>query len=470
MGKHGGEAARKLATLWDELILLGAPDDAERLSIADDAARRRDFALLDRFVALGVTFYKLTEIQHARVRRIVGWRNATALLPLMITWIALAIASWDYHRTVSAHPDLTTQPFLVLWQRRFDGSPLPTFAETALLSFFLLLIVLSLTIWAHRLESSADGALARVNTLADDALYSLGLAVESSNVKAPDNAKEWAEAAQRVLTETQEMIRLAVRETEQLAKENTAISRSATERLEELQVHAKKLLEGVSKETGEVLSALQMQGEQTTTRVGAEATAVLQQAGEANRQLIDQQMVPLFTGFKEALADYRGDQEVYRASAAALSGGVTDLTSAAAGLAGGVGGYTKTAESIDERLKVIGTSQTDLVGKIAEHSEGLTTATAQLRGVAELMTGDMKGDMEALTRNVADAGASLVVIQRDLAATGTSLTAVTHTMQATASDLASAAASVARAATEVRRAVGVAGPRGGRIRRLFGRP
>ncbi|QXJ21486.1 hypothetical protein AGRA3207_002345 [Actinomadura graeca] len=465
LGEHGGEAAGKLAELQEELLRLGAHDDAARLAAVDKAAGRRDLAMLGRYAAAGFTFHELAKVQHARVRRIVGWRNATALLPLMITWIALAVASWDYQRTVRAHPELTTQPFLVLWQRRFDGSPLPTFAETALLSFVLLLAVLALTVWAHRLESAANAELAEVGALADDALDHLGLTVESGDVKPPENAREWAEAAQRVLTETQEMIRLAVRDTARLAENNGAVSKAATDRLEELQVHAKKLLEGVSKETGEVLSALQMQGEQTTTRVGAEATAVLRQAGEANRQLIDQQMVPLFKGFKDALADYRGDQEVYRASAAALSGGVKDLTAAAAGLAGGVGGFTEAAASIDERLKVIGTSQTGLVDRIGEHSEGLAAATTELRGVAELVAGDMKGGLEELTRNVVDAGASLVAVQRDLAAAGTSLSAVTHTMQSTAADLASAAASVAMAATQIGKAAGAAPPR----RSRFGR-
>jgi ABC-type transporter Mla subunit MlaD len=198
---------------------------------------------------------------------------------------------------------------------------------------------------------------------------------------------------------------------------------------------------------------------------------VLRQAGEANRQLVEHQMTPLFTGFQESLADYRGDQEVYRSSAAALSGGVTDLTTAASGLAEGVGSYTGAARAIDEKLALIATTQTDLGERIGAHSADLTAATAELRGVAELMAGDMRRDIETLTRNVVDAGSSLGTVEKNLAATSTALVTTTRAIEAGAAELASAAAAVDRAAETLRRAAGTApaGPRPGFWARLFGR-
>lgn len=465
---HGPRAAEKLTALRDMLVRLGAPLDAERLLVVEKAAEERDFKLLDRFVTLGVPLHELGENRHGQVRRIVGWRNAAALLPLMITWMALAFASWDYQRMVQAHPKKITEPFLVLWQQRFD-SVRPTFAETALVSFTLLFIVLILTMLAHRRESAANAEIAAATALADDALHDLGLTVVANDVRAPENAKEWAEAAQHVLTETQQLIKAALTDTTELAKRNNAIAQTASEQLGQLQVRAEELLKGVGKETREVMVALQRQSEQTTSRVGEEAIKVLQQAGEANRQLVEQQMTPLFTGFRESLADYRQDQEVYRASAAALAGGVTNLTSAAAGLASGVTSYTGIARAIDENLELIGTTQADLGKRIGTHSDGLAAATGELREVAELMAGDMRRDIEALTENVMKAGSTLVTAEESLASTGAALAATTRAIQAGASELASAAATVDRAADALARAFADAPPSRGFFARLFGR-
>jgi hypothetical protein len=69
------------------------------------------------------------------------------------------------------------------------------------------------------------------------------------------------EAAQRVLTETQRLITDAVRDTKALAERNNEISQTAK---------------------------------------------------EANRKLIEEQMTPLFQGFRAALDAYRADQDLPR--------------------------------------------------------------------------------------------------------------------------------------------------------------
>jgi hypothetical protein len=125
------------------------------------------------------------------------------------------------------------------------------------------------------------------------------------------------------------------------------------------------------------------------------------------------------------------------------------------------------AQSIDEKLRLIGIAQADLVEKITEHSVGLVSATTDLRAVADLLTGSVKSDIETLARNVVEASSSLADIERNLAATGTSLAATTRSMEVAAAELTRAATLVTKA-SGARSAYGAASRRGF-FSRLLGR-
>ncbi|MDQ4045381.1 MAG: hypothetical protein M3173_08030, partial [Chloroflexota bacterium] len=79
-------------------------------------------------------------------------RNMLVLVPVFLTWFALAEAARDYERFISANPDAAGQPFLLLWQQGFGGeaSPLsPTFATVALIDAAVILVIILLTFYAH---------------------------------------------------------------------------------------------------------------------------------------------------------------------------------------------------------------------------------------------------------------------------------------------------------------------------------
>ena len=48
-------------------------------------------------------------------------RNVMVLLPIFLTWAALAEASRAYDRHLANNPEDVSQPFLLLWQRGFGG-------------------------------------------------------------------------------------------------------------------------------------------------------------------------------------------------------------------------------------------------------------------------------------------------------------------------------------------------------------
>jgi hypothetical protein len=435
---HGPDAKDKLQQAYDRLLRLGAHGDAERLRAADQAAERGERSAIERLATADHPLTALAEIQHARTRRVVILRNTAVLLPLVLTWFFLGWASLYYRDQLAKSPELSTQPFLVLWQQHFGGRLIPTFAQVAGLSCGLLLVVLVLTVWAHWRESRASREFAAVAGQVDDAMMALALAAETSAIRPPISAAEWAGAAQRVLADTQQLITNAVRDVKELARTNNQIAATAQQAMEALQTQSQEFVAGLARETGQVLEAVRVDNAQVVARTAEEAKQVLQQAGAANKQLIEQQMTPLFKGFQASLAEYRADQQTYHASASALARAVTELTASAAVLTASSESSTKIAGSIDEHLRVVGASQREFVTRVTESSQSVSTAASAISAVAGLMTGQMRSDIEALARNVVDASASLATIDRNLGATVSALQTTTRAMQATAAGLAGA--------------------------------
>jgi hypothetical protein len=79
-------------------------------------------------------------------------RNVLVLVPILLTWFALAEAAKAYEAFIAQNPDQVGQPFLLLWERGFGGfaSPLtPSFSTVALIDAVLIAIIIGLTLYAH---------------------------------------------------------------------------------------------------------------------------------------------------------------------------------------------------------------------------------------------------------------------------------------------------------------------------------
>src|SRR5260370_36845024 len=62
----------------------------------------------------------VAEIQFSRgAHRLEGWRNGLVLLPLMVTWFSLGLASIAYAQSIGGDPKLVAQPFLNQWADGF---------------------------------------------------------------------------------------------------------------------------------------------------------------------------------------------------------------------------------------------------------------------------------------------------------------------------------------------------------------
>src|SRR4051794_19392113 len=190
-GPHAEIAAARMRDAYLELQAAGADVAVERLLEIDRVASRRDFATLEVLAVSDPLLEDLSEVHHARVRRILGWRNSVALVPLLLTWLFLGWASLLYQRQLASDPGLATRPFLVLWEQRFGGRFVPTFSGTALTAFAFLTIVLLLTIRAHRVETRMTDVQRRAVTKVDTAISALTISIERANERPPISAQEW---------------------------------------------------------------------------------------------------------------------------------------------------------------------------------------------------------------------------------------------------------------------------------------
>lgn len=87
-------------------------------------------------------------------------RNVLVLVPILLTWAALAEAANAYRRYIENHPDQANQPFLLLWQQGFGGEASwfsPNFSTVALIDAIIIAVIILLTFYAHgRREAHED--------------------------------------------------------------------------------------------------------------------------------------------------------------------------------------------------------------------------------------------------------------------------------------------------------------------------
>jgi hypothetical protein len=104
-------------------------------------------------------------------------RNVLVLVPILLTWFALAEASRAYDRFLALNPDEVRQPFLLLWERGFGGqaNPIaPSFSTVALIDAVLIAFIIVLTLYSHgrreAREEKIDQSAERFQTDLDNVL------------------------------------------------------------------------------------------------------------------------------------------------------------------------------------------------------------------------------------------------------------------------------------------------------------
>ena len=149
--------------------------------------------------------------------RLAQWaRNTAALLPLIFTWSALGLAARDYNLDLQANKSDTGKPFLLLWQQGFNGHFL-AFGWVAAIDAILLVGVVALTWWVHRVEQSTQ----EFDTSIWDRVGEIEEAMGYGASRTPVTAEDWAHAIDGI-------IKKAYRDTADLAEASKVILRDTS--------------------------------------------------------------------------------------------------------------------------------------------------------------------------------------------------------------------------------------------------
>ena len=420
LGKMGPEAAKRLGTAYKELQLAGAPDAARRVREIDNYVDKLDYSGLETLVDPELADEELAASRRRTVRRAHARRNIAALMPLLVTWIALGFASLAYEIELARHAADASKPFLLLWQQGFGHRWFPTFAEIAFIDFAILGIVLWLTALVHRAEGKEDTSRADVIHSLWTALNTLKVAVAESKPRPPATAEEWADSARRIIADAMEQTKLLAASGQQAINE-------ASSKLSSIQDQGRDFIAQFSGEIQKTLVAVREQNEQFIIRTARESRETLQ-------RLVEQQMEPLLNQLSTMLTEFGRHQETYRSGVADLSQGVNSIKRSAQELANSSQAYNSIADSITEHLKSIATSQKEFASQVTTSASSMHTAATAMSEVKDVLRTDLRGIRE-MQRNVTNASMHLEAVERNLAGTSTALDRSARALDQVTADL-----------------------------------
>jgi uncharacterized coiled-coil DUF342 family protein len=419
-GQLGPEAARQLALACAQLRSAGAPTYADRLADIDKRVGPDEYRILRKLADPELAEDELATTRQRHVRWAHTARNVLALAPLLLTWFALGVASWEYKDYLQSHPGQYNKPFLLLWEQGFGNGPLMSFAAVALYDVALLFAVLAATLWVHYAEAREarpiDSALAALHA----ALNTLEAAMERNSVRAPASAEEWAGAAQQI-------IRSAMEQTRLLAETGQKSIEQASAGLAGVQRDGRDFIGKFSGQVRQVLQAMQEENAQLFSKMATETSETLQ-------RLVEQQMAPLLQQLSGMLDELRKHQETHRAVTADLASGVAGVREATRELTDSVQSSAKVTDSMSKSIAAIESAQRDFTDQVTTSADSMVqaaTAMGEFRGAMREMR-DGVGEMAA---GITGASATLDVVQRKLADTSTALSDSTTALNKATRDL-----------------------------------
>lgn len=175
----------------------------------------------EMYLLLNPSTVFITAEQHLsrQARNLEKWRNILVLVPLLLTWLGLSMASEFYAQALRLNPKLVEQPFLKMWVDGFPAlqkailfgivevSPffihLPTFGLITALDALLFLFLILLTGFIQRNETKAQAEAQDLVSWLQDQLFQL----ESRSVVQRSAGPERELALDRIsaiMTRTQE--------------------------------------------------------------------------------------------------------------------------------------------------------------------------------------------------------------------------------------------------------------------------
>jgi ABC-type transporter Mla subunit MlaD len=292
-------------------------------------------------------------------------RNMLVLVPVFLTWFALAEAARDYERFVSANPDQAGQPFLLLWQQGFGGesSPIsPTFATVALIDAAVILVIIFLTFYAHGRREDQEDAVANVaqefHSGFDNVLAEAGVLLARDRAAQPSQlARNVAALTDRFDQNSREILELIGEERERLA----AIADQRHEEFQDFAVFARSM-RGGAEQSNRMLAELRQLSrslDNTVDRLSSDVAATGRHQGTLLSTLQNLEQL--------TSSAIQSDQAVTHRLAEAAAA----ISESADAAATGADNANRLAEVANQTLRGIG----ELAQRVADTSDELARAT-----------------------------------------------------------------------------------------------
>jgi hypothetical protein len=331
-------------------------------------------------------------------------RNVLVLLPIALTWFALYESTRAYRKYIDENPEEISQPFLLLWQRGFDGEGAwfaTTFSTVAIIDAIIIGVIIALTFFAHgrreHREESIDRTAQKFQADVDNVLAEATVALAPDRAGRPAMlARSVERLAERFEHNSQELIARLRVEHERLE----AIAGRREKEFADFAVFSSGMRAGAEEthrlliELRQVSTSLHQALEDLTGEVGV--------SGDQNKSLL-----AAVTSLERLVATgIQSDHGVTRrlAEAAEILSDAAERSLAGAEAASQAGRVaTEAVRGIAEIGAALATSQTRVEHAIANESE----ANSRL---AETLRSGM-GGMSASTRTLAEIQASLTGIR-----------------------------------------------------------
>lgn len=332
-------------------------------------------------------------------------RNVLVLLPVFLTWFAIAQASRDYAEYIEANPDESGQPFLLLWQQGFGGQTSllsPTFATVALIDAAVILVIILLTLYAHGRREDQEDAVANVAqefyAVTDNTLAEAGVMLARDRAAQPSQLAQNVEAlTNRFDANSREIVGMMEQERQRLA----AITEQREEEFQDFALFARSMRAGAeqSNRTLAELRQLSRSLDDSVERLGSDVATT----GRHQATLLSTlQNLEQLTS-----SSIQSDQAVTHRLAEAASA----ISESADAAVSGVDNASRITESANQALRGIG----ELAQRLVDTSDQLSGALTRERESSDTFA----SSIATTTRQNAEIAETLAGLADDLGATRT---------------------------------------------------
>jgi hypothetical protein len=302
-------------------------------------------------------------------------RNAVILVPIALTWAALAAAAWGYFIDLKTNPDDIHTPFLALWQSGFrDGAHnlnVPNLTAVGIADFLILSFLLALTVVSQTIERNAQRKSQQLtqelNGITSDLVQIAGKRKVAPTVGADSSVQEVADAMQAVISEAME--------------ESRKITEHATASI---------------------------------TQVAQSAEASVTAAQKATADLLTGHLGPMIDTFNTRLASLQTQLAEYQQRLASLSTASQGIADAADKLGANAGAYMTAATLMTNHIEHLRDTQSELITQIGGVGSALQGSSASLKQVADSIGADAVDRIRETNINLGEMTNSLRETQQSL--------------------------------------------------------